>query len=207
MYTFAARLVQAFLSLTLKRTYVNSEALPKSGAYVLAGRHVSWLDVICYGTAVLPRKIHFMAKEELFSNKAIAWLLSKLNAFPVNRENPGPSSLKIPSKLLREGEVFGIFPSGTRKQNAGMKLGVTTIARRSKTPIIPAVYIGPERFSWRFFFKRPEAIIIFGDAIDTGTDPDGTNQDEKEIRLRLLELVDDTFEQLLKAGNEKRRSG
>src|SRR5690606_28666456 len=99
MYTFASWVVRLFLGLTLRRTHVNTEVLPKTGAYVLAGRHVSWLDVVCYGAAVLPRKIHFMAKEELFSNKAAAWLLAKLHAFPVNRENPGPSSLKIPGKL------------------------------------------------------------------------------------------------------------
>lgn len=203
MYTLAAGVVRMFLGLTVKRTHINTEVLPKTGAYVLAGRHVSWLDVLCYGIAIQPRKIHYMAKEELFSSKAAAWLLTRLNAFPVNRDNPGPSSLKIPSKLLREGEVFGIFPSGTRDQNADMKLGVTTIARRNKAPIIPAVYIGPERFSWRFLFKRPQAVIIFGDAIDTDQDVADGNQDEKEIRVKLLQQIDLAFEDLLnKAAHE-----
>lgn len=155
MYAIASRLVQVFLFFAFKRTYINKEALPKTGGYILAGRHISWLDVVSYGVAVLPRQIHFMGKEELFANKAVAWLLTRLNAFPVNRDHPGPSSIKIPSKLLQEGEIFGIFPSGTRKHNNAMKLGVSTIARRSKAPIIPAVYIGPERFSWRFLISRP----------------------------------------------------
>lgn len=200
MYKIAVWLVQLFLIFSLKRTYINAEVLPKNGAYVLAGKHISWLDVLCYGVAVYPRKINFMAKEELFASKATAWLLAKLNAISVNRDNPGPSSLKVPSKLLKDGEVFGIFPSGTRATNVAMKLGVTAIARRSKAPIIPAVYIGPERFSWRFLFKRPRALIIFGDVIETSTLITEDNQDEKDIRIQILDKVDDAFQDLLDKG-------
>lgn len=50
----------------------------------------------------------------MFQNTLIGWFLKKMHAFPVNRENPGPSALKIPLKLLKENKVVGIFPSGTR---------------------------------------------------------------------------------------------
>ena len=40
--------------------------------------------------------------------------LSSLNAFPVDRENPGPSTLKRPINLLKEHKTVGIFPTGHR---------------------------------------------------------------------------------------------
>lgn len=48
------------------------------------------------GTAIYPNQIHYMAKKELFNNKWFGKFLSSLNAFPVDRENPGPSTLKNP---------------------------------------------------------------------------------------------------------------
>ena len=41
-------------------------------------------------------------------------ILTSLNAFPVDRENPGPSTLKRPVNLLKENKTVGIFPTGHR---------------------------------------------------------------------------------------------
>jgi 1-acyl-sn-glycerol-3-phosphate acyltransferase len=77
--------------------------------------------------------------------------LRKLNAFPVDRANPGPSVLKSPSRLLAQGEIVGIFPSGTRiEEKTALKQGAITIVSRSKVPIIPAAYVGPNSFKELF---------------------------------------------------------
>ena len=36
-------------------------------------------------------------------------ILKRIHAFPVDRENPGPSSIKTPIKLLKEGKIVGFF--------------------------------------------------------------------------------------------------
>src|SRR5690606_38529774 len=111
----------------------NKQHLPKSGGYVIACTHTVWVDVLYLGTSLLPTKIHYMVKKELFKNKAIAWLLKKLNAFTVERENPGPSVIKIPHHLLFKGEVVGIFPSRKRtNEQVALKQGAIIIALRSK---------------------------------------------------------------------------
>lgn len=79
----------------------------------------------------------------------------KLNAFPVDRENPGPSTIKVPRKLLKEEKVIGIFPSGTRTTNqVPLKRGAVTIAAYSNVPIIPAAYTGPNNFKELIKFKK-----------------------------------------------------
>ena len=90
------------------------EKLPEGGPYVVACTHTSFMDVLMLATGMYPTEIHYMAKKELFEGKFKNWFFKNVNAFPVDRANPGPSTLKIPSRLLKEGKVVGIFPSGTR---------------------------------------------------------------------------------------------
>lgn len=164
MYNFAAFLVKIILNLFGRINVRQKENLPSSGGYVIACTHTGWVDILWLGVAVLPRQIHYMAKIELFKNRPLKWLMEKLNAFPVNRENPGPSAIKIPRRLLAEDKVVGIFPSGTRtSEEAPLKRGAVTIAGRSKSPIIPAAYVGPNNFKDLLRRKKPQ--IIFGEPI------------------------------------------
>src|SRR5699024_11513509 len=89
--------------------------------------------ILWLGVSVLPKKINYMAKKELFTSGWLKWLMESLKAFPVDRENPGPSSIKIPRKLIKEGEIVGIFPSGTRSsEDVPLKRGTVTIARSAR---------------------------------------------------------------------------
>lgn len=114
-----------------------------------------------------------------------------LNAFPVNRENPGPSAIKLPIRLLKDGKVVGIFPSGTRK-SAGLHLkrGAVTVALKGKVPILPAVYDGPKTFGE--LLKRKKITIRFGDPIHFN-DKDVEQKDLLEMKS---EAVLNAFEQL-----------
>ena len=164
MYQTVGYLLKGILLLFSRTKVYNKEVLPESGGYVIACTHTGWVDVLALGTAVLPTEIHYMAKKQLFLNSPFGWTLKKLNAFPVDRDNPGPSVLKIPQRLLAKGEVVGIFPSGTRiKEQAELKQGAITIAMRSKVPIIPAAYSGPNTLKELFAFKKSS--LVFGEPI------------------------------------------
>ena len=92
----------------------------------------------------------------------IASFLTSIKAFPVDRENPSPSSIKTPVKLLKSGEVVGIFPSGTRTaENAPVKRGAVTIASLAKVPIVPVTYEGPSNL--KDAWKYGKATITIGD--------------------------------------------
>ncbi len=162
MYHFIASILKGILTATGGIKVYNKEKLPKDGAYVIACTHTGYIDILWLGVSLLPRQIHYMAKKELFTNKLLGGFLSKLNAFPVDRNNPGPSVLKVPSRLLSKGEVVGIFPSGTRtNEQSALKQGAITIAQRSKVPVVPAVYIGPNTVKELMKFKK--AKLIFGE--------------------------------------------
>ncbi|MFS0690108.1 lysophospholipid acyltransferase family protein [Sporosarcina sp. 179-K 8C2 HS] len=161
MYKLTATLAKIIFFFIAKIELKNTQNLPASGGYVITCAHRGWLEIIALGIS-LPRPIHFMAKKELFRRRMVAAFLTSINAFPVDRENPSPSSIKTPVKLLKSGEVVGIFPSGTRTaENAPVKRGAITIASLAKVPIVPVTYEGPADL--KDVWKYRKATITIGD--------------------------------------------
>lgn len=191
IYTIARHLVKIILSIFGRLKTFNKEKLPdKDSPYVLACTHTGWVDILWLGIAVFPTRIHYMAKIELFKNPLLKWLMEKLNAFPVDRENPGPSAIKIPRQLLKEGKVVGIFPSGTRSsEEVPLKRGAVTIANYGKAPIVPAAYVGPNNF--KDLFRRVKPRLIFGDPIYADENlgrREATDQMMDELNEALIKL-------------------
>jgi 1-acyl-sn-glycerol-3-phosphate acyltransferase len=169
MYNVAAHTCRFLLKRRGKLCIRNRENLPTDTGFVIACSHKGWVDVVALGTAVLPHQIHFMAKKELFNHILTSNVLKKLNAFPVDRNNPGPSSIKTPIKLAKEGHIVGIFPSGTRtEEDVPLKRGAVTIASMAKVPIVPAVYKGPANV--KELFSKNSIVISFGNPIYLGED-------------------------------------
>src|SRR5690625_4621663 len=164
VYYIAGYALKLFLGLFVFLKVYQKENLPENTGYVIACTHSGWVDILWLGISILPTKVHYMAKKELFQSGFLKWLMDGLNAFPVDRENPGPSSIKIPMRLIKEGEIVGIFPSGTRtSEDVPLKRGAVTIASYAKASIVPAAYVGPNNFKELFKWQRPK--IIFGKPI------------------------------------------
>lgn len=157
---------------------IGKENIPKDNNYVVTCTHESYNEVIMLGMAIYPNQINYMAKKELFSNKWGGKFLSSLNAFPVDRENPGPSTLKRPIKLLKENKTVGIFPTGhrTSMEGAPLKRGAATIAMLGKAPILPAAYVGPKALHG---LVTGQALLKFGEPIDTSDIPKELKRNEK----------------------------
>ncbi len=163
------------------------ENLPAGERYVVTCSHKGWVDVIMLAIAMYPIPVHYMAKKELFEGKIRKMFFQSIKAFPVNRENPGPSTLKIPLKLLKENKCVGIFPSGTRtSEDIPLKRGAVTIALKANAPLIPAVFNGPTNFSQ--IFKGKKSVVEFGKPIVFSENEQGKRRDEiLEEGLQLLE--------------------
>lgn len=194
MYSIISKILDVILVKMAKSLYViGKENIPKDSKYVVTCTHESYNEVIMLGMALLPNQIHYMAKKELFSNKWGGKFLSSLNAFPVDRENPGPSTLKRPINLLKEHKTVGIFPTGhrTAMEGAPLKRGAATIAMLGKAPILPAAYVGPKKIHGLI---TGQAMIKIGEPIDTSDIPKDLKRNEKveyltkEIEKRANEL-------------------
>lgn len=192
MYKLAANIVKAILKLSGSKARVYEEQnLPKDGGFIIACTHTGYVDILNLGVAVFPREIHFMAKKQLFDMKSLGWLIPRLNAFPVDRDNPGPSVIKVPSQLLKEGKIVGIFPSGTRNaEGTDLKQGAITIAQLSKSPIVPAAYVGANTAG--DVFKRGKGYLIYGEPFYvTGKGKEGREEFTQHLEAELLRLTEE----------------
>ncbi|EHJ08966.1 lysophospholipid acyltransferase family protein [Staphylococcus simiae] len=194
MYSFVSNILNFILVKLSKSLYViGKDNIPQDSKYVVTCTHESYNEVIMLGMALYPNQIHYMAKKELFNNKWIGQFLTSLNAFPVDRENPGPSTLKRPINLLKEHKTVGIFPTGhrTSAEGAPLKRGAATIAMLSKSPILPVAYVGPNKIHGLI---TGQALINIGEPIDLTNLPKDLKRNEridyitKEIETRTAKL-------------------
>lgn len=138
---------------------IGKENIPKEGACILAGNHLSDLDayLLFAGTN---RPIHFLGKKELFEGKN-AWFFKMMHLIPVDRKNKNPEAKKETIELLNDGKIIGIFPEGTYHKEdllLPFKPGAISFAEKTGVPIIP--------FAMDSTFKfRCHPIIKFGKPI------------------------------------------
>lgn len=126
---------------------IGKENIPKEGPVIICSNHISNLDPPVVGITS-PRDIHFMAKDELFEKKWLDKLLRGIQAFPVKRGMIDRNALRKGLKVLRNNQVLGLFPEGTRSRTGklGKPLaGAGFFALRSEAVVIPCAIIGPYR--------------------------------------------------------------
>ncbi|MDQ0272859.1 lysophospholipid acyltransferase family protein [Cytobacillus purgationiresistens] len=162
MYKLCSTLIYILMKTFHLFQMKGKENIPSDERYVVTCSHKSIIDVIVLAIALYPTPVHFMAKKELFEGKFRNRFFRSIKAFPVNRENPGPSTLKTPLKILKDNKCVGIFPSGTRtSEDMPLKRGAVTIALKADAPLLPADYKGPTKISQ--FLKGEKSSIIFGE--------------------------------------------
>lgn len=131
--------MSVILRILFKLEISGRENIPKDGRLIICANHINILDPIVIALTT-KRPINFMGKKELFESKFLNWFLRKMKAFPVDRDGSDIRAVKTSLTLLKNEEVLGIFPEGTRvreynRDNA--KAGVAMIALKSKTPVVP----------------------------------------------------------------------
>ncbi|MGH7360117.1 MAG: lysophospholipid acyltransferase family protein [Candidatus Methylomirabilales bacterium] len=139
LYTLVRALALLALKVLCRLEVAGREHVPERGAVILAANHVSNVDPVVVGCAIR-RKLHYMAKEELFRNPVFGWFLRRIQLFPISRSQADPSAFKRSLALLRKGEALLIFPEGTRGDGRHLlpgKAGAGMLALRSGSPVVP----------------------------------------------------------------------
>ena len=114
--------------------------IPTAGGAVLAANHCSYLDppVMC---SCSPRRIvHFMARDTLYSNRVAKWFFPRVGVIALDRTRGDLGALKKAIATLREGQVIGLFPEGTRSPDGKMreaKGGIGFLIAKGDVPVVP----------------------------------------------------------------------
>jgi len=161
LYSFAKTVVYGILKPIYRFEVIGADKFPKEGGILLCSNHIDNLDPPVVGINA-PRPVNFMAKEELFNLPLLKSILPGVRAFPVKRGMSDRDALRRAIKLLKDGEVVGLFPEGTRSKDGQLGKGFSGagfFALRGDANVVPCAIIGPYKP-----FKRLK--VVYGDAID-----------------------------------------
>ena len=136
---------------TYKPWIRGAENIPKEGPAILASNHQAVWDSV-FLPALIDREVVFMGKADYFSGTGVkGWavknLMKAVGTIPVDRSGGKAAEAAMQAGLarLRSGELFGIYPEGTRSPDGRLyrgKTGVARLALESGAPVIPVAMIG-----------------------------------------------------------------
>lgn len=131
-----------------------AENIPASGPAILASNHLSFSDSI-FLPLVVDRKISFLAKSDYFTTSGVRGTLTKAffsatGQIPIDRSGGEASMAAINTgiRILRAGDLLGIYPEGTRSPDGRLYRGRTGPARlalAAPAPVIPVAMIGTDK--------------------------------------------------------------
>jgi 1-acyl-sn-glycerol-3-phosphate acyltransferase len=131
-----------------------AENIPASGGAILAANHQSVVDSV-FLPLMLDRPVTFSAKAEYFTAsgpmaRVWAYYLRATNQLQMDRDGPraAQDTLEAALTLLQQGQLFGIYPEGTRSPDGRLyrgRPGVGWLALKSGLPVIPVALSGTRK--------------------------------------------------------------
>ncbi|WP_051653923.1 lysophospholipid acyltransferase family protein [Kitasatospora cheerisanensis] len=132
------------------------ENIPDEGPAILASNHLSFSDSF-FLPALLKRRVTFIAKAEYFTTPGIKGRLTAaffkgVGQLPVDRSGArgaGEAAIRSGIAVIERGEVFGVYPEGTRSPDGklyrGKVGGLARVALATGAPVIPVAMIDTEK--------------------------------------------------------------
>ena len=142
------------LRLLFRPLVEGEEHIPDEGAAIFASNHLSFSDSI-FLPLMVPRRMTFLAKSDYFTGRglkgrATAAFFKGVGQLPVDRSGgkAGEAALSSGLRILRRGELLGIYPEGTRSPDGRLYRGRTGVARmalEAGVPVLPVAMIGTDK--------------------------------------------------------------
>lgn len=169
---------------------IGSDNVPEEGGVLLASNHLTFADPVLLGLC-LKRRLYFMAKAELFSNKFASFFIRHLGAFPVDRGAGDGKAIKTGEDIIKEGNMMTIFIEGGRSKTGELmrpRSGCALVSQQMQVPVVPAciTIVGNPKHR---FSKR---VIHFGKPLspeNLGLTPDGGRRELKNASNMIMNEI------------------
>ena len=130
------------------------ERIPETGPAILASSHQAVMDSF-YFPLLCPRQITFLAKSEYFTTPGFVgglqkWFFSSVGQVPIDRvdKNASDAMLTSAQRIMNRGDLFGIYPEGTRSPDGRIykgRTGMARIALATGEKVIPVAMINSRK--------------------------------------------------------------
>jgi len=170
-------LVGPLLKLVFRPQTEGATHVPATGPAILASNHLSYADWL-FMPLTLPRRVTFVAKAEYFTEPGVkGWFkktfFSGTGNVPIDRSgaDAAEGALLAARKVLDEGELFGIYPEGTRSHDGRLYRGRTGVARlalETGVPVVPVAVLGTDVVAppGKKFGAVVRPVVRFGEPLD-----------------------------------------
>lgn len=163
-------------------------SIPETGSYIICSNHINYLDAAAI-VLLNKRMVYFVAKEDLFRFRLLNWLAHVFDIIPIKRNMQDMEAMKRCLKVIKSGDLLGIFPEGTRnglEKNGKAKNGAAYMAIKTGSPVIPVGIHGT-------FKPFSKVYINYGEPIDLssykGADKEKQNEATKLIMDHIVMLT------------------
>jgi 1-acyl-sn-glycerol-3-phosphate acyltransferase len=186
-----------------------TDNVPTEGPAILASNHMSYADWL-FMPLVIPRRVTFVAKAEYFTSPGVkGWVQKRFFAgagqVPIDRSGGRASEGAISTglRILGEGELFGIYPEGTRSFDGRLYRGKTGLARmalEAKVPVIPVAVVGTDVLAppGKIFGRFARPLVRFGRPLDFSR-YEGMESD----RFVLRSITDEVMYEIMKLSGQE----
>lgn len=194
-YWFFLRFAQMVAHLCFSLKVIGREHMPRSGGFLLAMNHQSYLDPPVVALAADPRPIFFLARKTLLKWPILGGIFPRLNVVPVDQERPDMSALKNVIRLLRAGETTIVFPEGARTLDGELQPaqpGIGLIIAKTLVPVVPMRVFGAYEAMPRGGSRlrmHPITVKIGEPLTFTADDLKNTSGENRDVYQRLSERV------------------
>ncbi|MBO6514587.1 MAG: 1-acyl-sn-glycerol-3-phosphate acyltransferase [Phycisphaerales bacterium] len=197
-FNFCRKICHAIFIVIYRRRRVGVERVPRTGGVLLVANHQSFFDPPFIGGCLTTRDTDFLARGGLFKFKPFAWIISKLNATPINQGAGDTGAMKETIKRLNEGKAMVVFPEGSRTPDGELKSfarGISVLIKRADCVIVPVGIAGvfdvwPRHKKLPRLFTRPVS-IVYGHPISSDElMADGATQAIEALHEQVRELVE-----------------
>jgi len=166
-----------WLRLVFRPRVEGAHNVPDTGPAILASNHLSYADWL-FMPLTLPRRVTFVAKAEYFTKPGIKGWLQRLffrgsGQVPIDRSgaDAAAGALLSAKRVLANGDLFGIYPEGTRSHDGRLyrgKTGVARLALECKVPVIPVAVLGTDVVAppGKKFGSFTRPVVRFGKPLD-----------------------------------------
>lgn len=172
-------------------TVPEKSPLPEEGPLLLVADHSSVNDPMVL-LATAGRHIHFLMAREIYEQPHLRWVFQAFQCIPVSRGISDVVAIRTMLRILKQGQVVGIFPEGgldNFRDETGHR-GVAYLSLKTGTSIVPA------SICWNA--PRPSGIVrsLFtpGRVHITYGIPIFVNQESSPARDHLLQTKDKIME-------------
>lgn len=124
VFTIGRAVLRPLLWLRYRPKVSGYEHVPETGPVLLASNHLAKADTILI-PSFSPRKVQFLAKAGLFETPLGGWFFRHIGAVPVHRDigSSAQIALQAGTAVLEAGQVFAVFPEGSRSLDGRLYRG------------------------------------------------------------------------------------